>query len=386
MDTPIEKVYQAGLRLLGSLDMDETYKVIVEEAIKLVNAKDGTILLMKNGELVRVYATNPVLFKIQPRQDGYNYRAYKAGEPTLVRIKQISKVHPEFRKFDIRSILIVPLTNKGKTIGVLSVHSKEQNTFSQNDLRIFKLFTPMASLAIRKNELYDEVNKALEARDLFIAMASHELRTPLTAVNGYINLIESAVKSQNNTLSRWVEALSIETQRLTLLVKELLEVNRLKLGSLLHYHFRVCHLVAIVQRAVSTFKFVFGNRQISLEIRVKDDDKVIGDYDKLLQCLTNLLENAAKFSPENKRIHLGLKEKRKELVITVEDKGVGIKKEELTEVLKNFVRGSNTTKEGMGLGLYLVNDIIIHHQGDLKIKSKVGKGTKIEITLPKANI
>lgn len=386
MDTSIEKVYQAGLRLLRPLDLQETYQIIVEEAIKLVNAKGGTMLLMKEGELTRVFATSPIFFKVKPRQDGYNYRVYRSGEPELVHIKQLSKAHPEFVTLNIRSILIIPLNNRGKTMGVLSVHSDRLDSFSDSDFGLFKLFIPLASLAIRKNELYDEVNKALKARDLFISMASHELRTPLTAINGYTSLIESVVKGQGGHLARWVESLSSETQRLTLLVKELLEVNRIKLGRL-HYHFKVCHLIDVINRAVSNFRFVFENRQLQIVSTVKTgDDAVIGDYDKLLQCVTNLLENAAKFSPENKEIYLSLRSKRNELVITVEDKGVGIKKEELPEVLKNFARGSNTDKEGMGLGLYLVNQIVVRHHGELKVKSNLGKGTKVSVIFPKARI
>lgn len=382
----IEKVYQAGLRFLQPLNPEDTYRVIVEEAMKLVNAKGGTMLLMKGGELIRVFATNPIFFKVKPRQDGFNYRVYKTGKPAMVQVGRLSSVHPEFKSLNIKSILLVPLANKGKTIGVLSVHSDQEDGFSNYDFGLFKLLTPLASLAIRKNELYDEVNKALEARDLFIAMASHELRTPLTAINGYIGLIESVVKGQSGSLSRWVGALSAETQRLTLLVKELLEVNRVKLGRL-HYHLRVCHLAKVAQRAISNFKFVFENRQIRLDIRVRDsEDKVIGDYDKLLQCLTNLLENAAKFSPENKEIYLGLRSKGNDLIVTVEDKGVGIKKNELPEVLKNFARGSNTQSEGMGIGLYLVNEIVTRHQGVLKVRSNLGKGTRVDIILPKAKI
>lgn len=386
MPDTIEKVYRSGLKFLAPLNAQETYRAIVLEAMKLVNAEHGSILLMKDGKFTRVYATNPLFFNVNPRPKGWNYKVYKSGKPKMIRIQQLSRIHPEFKDTALRSVLLIPLTNHGKTIGVLSVLSSKEAYFTIRDLKILNLFTPMASLAIRKTELYEEVNQALEARDLFISMASHELRTPLTAVNGYINLIQSKVNGKDQTLSRWVDSLSAESLRLTLLIKELLEINRIKSGRL-HYYLKVCHLIEVINRAISNFSFSYGDRIVHSSISVREkSDTVIGDFDKLLQVVINALENAAKFSPKDKHIWLSLKSRRDDLVITVKDEGIGIKKEELSEILKNFVRGSNTDTEGMGLGLYLVNEIVTRHQGNLNIKSTLNKGTKVEITLPKARI
>src|SRR5690606_7915517 len=97
---------------------------------------------------------------------------------------------------------------------------------------ILKLFGSFASLAIKKNELYEETKNALEVRDMFISLASHELRTPLTSINGYIQLLHSRKDKLGHSESKWINELYEESKRLTNLVRELLEVNRIKQGQL----------------------------------------------------------------------------------------------------------------------------------------------------------
>jgi signal transduction histidine kinase len=295
----------------------------------------------------------------------------------------MKKAHPELIGFGVRSTLFIPLSNRGKSIGVLTLNSKKNHDFSQHELSVMQLFGSMASLAIRKNQLYDETKSALETRDMFISMAAHELRTPLTAIHGYGQLLRKKLALLDSNEARWAQHLTNESTRLMILVNDLLEINRIRMGQL-NYNWKECDLNEILQRVVANFPFRFADYDLIYKNTLKKSNStIIGDYDKLLQVIDNVLDNAVKFSERGSRIGLKLSSAGKYLKISITDTGKGIKKEDLEKVYERYFRGSNHLTEGMGLGLYLTKNIITQHHGTVQIKSKENKGTSVIINLPK---
>lgn len=380
----LEKIYGASLKFLEPLTPLEAYKIIVHEAIKLVKADYGSIFLVEQEELKRVYASNNKLFNNTPRKKGWVQRVFKKRKTLLIDVKQIHTIHPGLVKLGVKSILLIPLSYKGESLGVLTVQSAKKEPFLRKDLETLKLFGSMATMAIRKIQLYAETKKALETRDLFISMASHELRTPLTVINGYVQLLVARLKDRDSVESKWSKELSWETLRLTQLIKELLEVDRIKSGEL-DYVWKECDLKDILNRAISIFEFSHPEHKIILNYLAQSEGaKVIGDYDKLLQAISNILDNSAKFSPSNRPIYVYLKGKARNVILKIEDRGFGVSKEEAQNIFDSYYIGKNHRIEGMGLGLYLVKNIIKQHHGILSFKSKEGRGTSVAIKLPLA--
>lgn len=387
MQSEIENIYKAGLKFLSPLKPEETYTTIVQEAIKLVGAEYGDIYVEQHGELVRVYSSSPVTYPSKHRRIDNTYRAFKERKFIITDISEVGKgEHSNLQKLGLQSILYIPLSYRNQSIGVLTVNAERKIGDSTVELKVLKLFAFVASLAIKKTQLYEDTKKALETRDLFISMAAHELRTPLTTINGYIQLLHTKLSGADTPESRWVEELVSESTRLTTLVNELLAVNRIKAG-LLQYVWKECSLREVIARAVSDFKF--NNPEYKLQLQDSlgaAEDIVIGDFDKLLQVLTNLLDNAAKFSPEGSEINLTLKHKSSNMIIGVEDKGHGIARKDLPRIFDGFHQGRDPSKEGMGLGLFLAKNIITEHRGTIHVHSKVGKGTLIEVLLPRVKL
>lgn len=380
----LEKIHKAGLKFLIPLTPEENYALVVKEAMKLVKADSGSILIMQEGELKRVYASSPNLYKIKSRKKGQMRMVFRTRKPMIFSSKEIAKVNPDIKKIKAKSHMIIPLYYRHQSLGVLTLNSLKDNYFTLQDINVLKLFGPIASLAIRKTELHDTTKKALAARDLFISMAAHEFRTPLTTIKGYIQLLHSKLSGADTSESRWIQELMWESYRLTILVNELLEVERIKTGQF-HYTFKECSLKEIIGRALKDFRFTHPERSIILEDNLHgSNDYVIGDYDKLLQVIINLLENAAKFSPSGSEITISLRLKLKLLVILIKDKGQGIPKKELPEVFERFYKGtSNPDHKGLGLGLFISKSIITQHRGSIKIHSKLNIGTSVEIRLPR---
>ena len=355
----------------------------MEEGINLVKANYGSILLLQQRELTRVYASAPIFYKIKPRKRDFMYRVLKTKKVVILDVKKIAKRHPEIEKTRIRSDIILPLLNHNEAIGVLSIMSVKEKYFTEREISILKLFVPLAVMAIRKAQLHDETYKALEARDLFMSMAAHELRTPLTTVNGYAQLLYSKLAKANTPESRWAEELTLESYRLTQLVNELLEIDRIKTGQF-RYIWKECSLKEVINRALMDFRFTHPEYKVNFKNKLAvGHDRVIGDYNKLLQVIINLLDNAAKFSPPEKEITISLKSRYGYIILEIKDKGKGISKKELPKVYEMFYRGKNHTREGIGVGLFLAKNIIIQHHGTISIHSKENKGTIVEIKLPK---
>lgn len=380
----LEKIYKAGLKLLDPLDLPPLYETIAYEAVKLVKGDEGRILLREGDDFTLAYGFPEIAKHIKVRKKGFAYRAFTKNEAFLVDMSKYPSVHKDLSKRGVRSILFIPLAYKKETLGVLVVQSYTDKKFSDRELDVLKLFGSLASQAIRRTQLFDEVKKALDTRDMFISMASHELRTPLTTISGYVQLLQLKIKEDGNTKA-WMGELSKEVDRLSQLVKELLAINRIRAGTL-QYTYKESRIQEIVDRSVKTIEFGYPGKKIVLENKLKRDDVVIGDYDKLLQVMNNILENAAKYTPQGKEIKLTLCERNNQLRIIVKDKGIGIPQRDLPDIFKGYVQGKNHTREGLGLGLFLAKSIIDKHNGDIIVKSKERKGTTVEIRLPKVNI
>lgn len=378
----IEKIYKASLKFLEVLTPKETLATIVSEGAKLIDGEHGSIFLLHDKELVRVYSSSSLAYGVEIRKNGHTYTCFNTCKPIIHSNRNLKRARSRLEDSGIRSTIFIPLTNKGRSIGVLTVNSKMNKEFSQYELNTLQLFGAMASLAIRKTQLYDEIKKALDMRDMFISMASHELRTPITTINGYVQLLQIKMRDHQGVSKIWLDELAKELDRLTLLIKELLEINRIKSGNL-HYVFKESNISEIVDRAVKTVEFGYPGKKIVLENKLGRDDVVIGDYDKLLQVINNILENAAKYSYRDNKIKMILSKKNNQLRIVIKDKGIGIPEKELPDIFKGYIQGKNHTREGLGMGLFLTKSIIDKHLGSIKIKSAENRGTTVEIVLPK---
>lgn len=386
MENILETINKAALKFLIPLSEEEMYKTIVEEGRKLIDAEHGSIFLERNGVLERVYASSPLFYEVTISKDGYVYKTYQTKKPIVGNAKNLERISPEITSLHLSSVILMPLSYKEETIGVLTIYSVKDAHFTNKELQILRLFGSMASLAIRKTELYQETKQALEIRDRFISLASHELRTPLTSINGYIQLLLNKVKDKDTVDAKWIKELHAESIRLTNLVKELLEINRVKTGQL-HFTFQEVHLEKILQTASERLKHMYPERKIVYSSTLKtDNDTVIGDPDKLLQVFTAVLGNAIKFSPTDSVVRLHLAYKRPHFIISIEDEGKGIHKKEIQQIFQGFYKGIDNMQEGFGLGLLLSRHIIESHQGTIAIENGEKSGTKVVIRMRESEL
>ena len=231
------------------------------------------------------------------------------------------------------------------------------------------------------NEMSEKVALADKARTDFISQVSHELRTPLTAITGWAETIayDEAVQGDSK---RGIQIISREAERLTGMVKELLEFTRIQDG---RFNLRVelIDIAAELEDAIFTYGELM--RQAGIEVSYTEPPAEIplipGDSERLKQVFLNLLDNAMTHGGEGKKIDVNLASDPEGVHITVRDYGHGIPEAELPHVKEKFYKGSSKNR-GTGIGLAVCDEIVTRHGGKLDVANAPGGGCMVTVTLP----
>ncbi len=378
----ISSIYLSAVKFLYPLPLTETYEMIVNEAIRLVKAESGSVFIFENNELNRVYSTLPRKFQIQPRPKGFTHQALVTKKTVVVPEEKFSAIHPQIKSRHTKSIVLIPLTNRNKSFGVVSIGSKEKAWINEDKVNILTLFGSIAALAIVKARLNKNLEDAVTNRDLFISLAGHELKNPVTALKGFSQLIFNKVIAGEKAPLTWYQRLYNGIEMLSRLITELFELNQIRAGKI-RYLFRPFSFGEIVNLAVSETKLIHPDNKIIVKYgSANHSDMITGDSSRLFEVVNNLLNNAAKYSPEGSDINVYYKIDKGLLTFSVSDHGRGIKKEYISKIFNEFYRIPGQKGEGLGLGLFITKNIVDAHKGKIRISSKPSHGTKFTVILP----
>jgi signal transduction histidine kinase len=281
----------------------------------------------------------------------------------------------------------VPLVARGRTLGALSLASAARR-YGPADLALAADLAGRAALAVDNARLYTEAHEALAARDRFLAVAAHELRTPVARLKAQAELLrrrQERGQLDAGRLAVGLVAIDDAANHFVRLTRDLLDVSRLRAGQLPLRH-RPLDLAALA-RAVATregTRLGLGDR---LRLALPDDLPAIdADPDRLDQVLANLLENAAKYSPEGGAIEVALCAEGGGLLLRIRDSGIGLPPGMTETIFTPFERAANATARripGLGLGLSICRDIAVRHGGRLWAESAgEGQGTTMLLWLP----
>jgi PAS domain S-box-containing protein len=224
-----------------------------------------------------------------------------------------------------------------------------------------------------------------QRKDDFLSIASHELKTPLTTVKGYIHMLNRYMPENAEERYRvLVEKTAAYVTRLNNLITELLDVSRIQTGNI-ELHKAAFDFDRMLTDTVEGLQAATKSHQITIEGRA--GTLILGDESHLIQVMNNLLSNAIKYSPESNQILVYVNQVSDYLKVSVTDYGMGIKKEDQSKIFDRFYRVSEIQQRfpGMGIGLYVCDQIIKNHGGTLWVESEEGKGSTFSFTLPLVN-
>jgi signal transduction histidine kinase len=297
-----------------------------------------------------------------------------------------------------RRTLVVPLLTRGQTIGVLALErARELNRSERAALGRLAAYLGLALENARllsrqrrfTQELQDQVGAATRrlesldrAKSAFVATVSHELRTPLTPLLGFGELLATRCYPTAE-VQRLASIIWRETERLTRIVDDLLDLSRMERGvgprlvpSVVAVGPSLASAVALFRRGRATHHLVVAVEEPVPAIRA--------DPDALDRILKNLVSNAIKYSPGGSQVTVGARAASGQVEITVADEGRGIPASSLPRIFEPYYRAPDAadTARGVGLGLAVVKALVEAHGGTIRVESAAGKGTRVTFTLP----
>jgi two-component system, OmpR family, phosphate regulon sensor histidine kinase PhoR len=233
-----------------------------------------------------------------------------------------------------------------------------------------------------------ELKKIDQVRRDFVANVSHELRTPLSILRGYIETLLDSPKTSREELARILRVMERHSNRLELLVEDLLTLARLESGNP-DLQLGNVDLASFFREMIHDWEKNLTSKQLNVIIDVPDDLSPIHvDRTRLQEALYNLLDNAVKYSREHGEIRLRARQRDGEIELSVSDDGIGITKEDLPRIFERFYRADKARSpdkvHGTGLGLAIVKHIAQLHGGRVEAESELEKGTTIRVVLPSA--
>ena len=242
----------------------------------------------------------------------------------------------------------------------------------------------VTDLSLQKES--QQQKKVMDKKDEFISIASHELKTPVTSIKGYVQLLRHNFEQEGHTeAADMLGKVDTQINKLTSLIGDLLDVKKMENGQL-QYNQDSFDFNELVMETIEETQRVIGSHIIKYTL--EESATITGDRNKIGQVITNLIDNAAKYSPGDSDIIIKTSLDKKNIRLSVRDFGIGIPIEQQEKVFDRFFRvnrENDITYAGLGLGLYISAEIIKRHMGTLSVESAPGKGALFYFDLPVPN-
>lgn len=378
------------LDLSALLNSDLSVPVLVERVVEvattLIGAGAGTLGLIEGDRLVFRRFRQPTGWidfdvALEPGQGapGLVWQTVApyvsndcAHDPRVLGVMQ--------KRLGFQQLVCVPVINRsGRVLGTLGVYDPViVRRFDQRDVEALQLLAHQVAIAIENARLN-------EMRDAFLSIVSHELKTPVTSIKGFAQVLQRRLATEadndeppshsgapaNNSTSRYLAVINQQTDRLTALINDLLDLSRIQTG---RFHFSVGTLDyhALVQDVIAEMELIAPNNAFHLEAG-DEPAQGIGNGNRLRQVLVNLIENGIRHGPPGGAITLTISAQNGEIVTGVQDEGPGIPPGEEERIFGPYYQvhsGAEQPARGLGLGLYISRQIVDEHGGRIWVDAE----------------
>jgi signal transduction histidine kinase len=289
---------------------------------------------------------------------------------------------------EARSSVIVPLTARGRTIGALTLAlTGTERSYASDDVALAEELARRCAIAVDNARLYEQAQDALQVRDQFLAIAAHELRSPLARLKSHTEVLVDVVAEGQASVTQLVQSLqrmNAAIDRLSALMTDLLDVSRLRRRLPLRQ--QSIELGDLIRTVAADHQHHASQRHKLVVELPAEPCLLVADPDRLGQVVSNLLDNAVKYSPAGGTIHVSLEVADTGAMVRVRDEGIGLPAGAAERVFEPFNRAANAFAgniPGLGLGLHICRQIVQRHGGRVWAESPgEGLGTTVHVWLP----
>ncbi len=396
----LSRLVEISVTLNSTLDLDRLLQFIVRSAADLVESEAASILLVgdKTRDLYIAAATDAdpeTLQKIPvPKEGSIAGTVFREDRPLILNeLGATGQRYPEAgdgERFSVRSLIGVPLRIRDDVTGVLEAVNKRQGIFDEADLLTLTNIASLAAVAISNARQLEALNRAYDAlgnldqlKTDFIAIASHELRTPLGLILGNASLLKEL---SGEDVSEYADAVLNSAMRMRVLIEDMTNLNMLQAGSA-NLVLSKRPLQPIVQLVYEEALELVTAREQTIKLSLPPETlEAMVDEQKITMALTNLLNNAIRFTPKERELRLTLEQHGHEAWLRVHDDGIGLVPDELETVFDSFYQVEDhltRQHDGLGLGLPIVKAIAESHGGRVWVESEgPDQGATFTIALP----
>lgn len=346
------------------------------------------IILKDKDFFIPYFSQNPQILLTPELENAVNLEKQQLGQVSHSKKLDLSshaiKSAVLNRLQELSVYLTLPLYINNHLIGLTMIGNKLNNDpFNTQDLNLIESIGSETIASIEKARLYE----GDQMKNEFISIASHELLTPISAMEGYVSIVlNDHVGVVDKQAEDYLQKVYTSTQRLSLMVKDLLAASRLESGRIKLVLENV-KIEKIIQETIDQFKIMSEEKGIPIVFdNQATNTEVFGDQARIFEILTNLISNALKYTQKG-QITIRTEIKGNQMFINVQDTGIGIAKKDQAHLFQKFYRIQNEktlTIMGTGLGLYIIKNMIEKMNGAITFKSVVDQGTTFTFNLPVA--
>jgi signal transduction histidine kinase/DNA-binding response OmpR family regulator/HPt (histidine-containing phosphotransfer) domain-containing protein len=353
---------------------------------------DQNTFIIKTGTIIQfIILTIALTAKMKIQQD----LVYNKSITNLQEAKDLKeRLYAELeKKVDERTLELTTTKNKIEEANQL-IQNKNQDlekAFKKSSNHYIKLQKALRTIN-EQNENLEKANKEIQEssrlKEIFLANTSHEIRTPLNAIVGFTNLLLKS--SPSNQQLKYISNIKASGENLLVVINDILDFSKIEAGKLT-FEETDFNIFELFDHIHETFRVKADEKSILLENKSDESISpfVCGDPVRLNQILINIVGNAIKFTPKNGKVSFGFSkitqnEEKVHLAFFVEDTGIGISEENLTNIFESFTQAeSETTRKygGTGLGLSIVKQLIELQKGKISVQSKINEGTRFDFDL-----
>ena len=347
----------ASTVLASSLDIEATLAKVASVSVPAI----ADCCIVEVGESRAIAHVDPTKVEQAPRDAARIRRVLATGLPEVS-----------------QTMIVVPMATRGETIGVITLVAEAGRAYRAADLELAQGLADRAAFAIDNARLYQELQRAVRARDEVIAIVSHDLRNPLaTVIAGTSHLLEDVPRERVHKIANMIVK---SARRMETLIGDLLDLSRIDARRLVITPAPV-DIGDVLAETVEAHAEVAAAGSVAVTTH-PTDLVAYADRQRVLQILSNLVGNAIRFTPAGGSVTLSAERTGEHVAVSVTDTGSGIQAEQLPRVFERFWRGHRDDKHGTGLGLSIVKGLVEAHSGTVAVASRPGEGARFSFTLP----